>query len=176
MTIKDNKQRYGAVSRLLHWGLALMILWQFISASARFFFEDTAIEAFFWPTHKPVGFIILALMMLRLAWALVNVKKRPESINLLAKLGHASLYLLLLAVPMVALFRQYGSGRSFEPFGIPVFSGFEGEKIRWMIDLGSNFHSTLGWILLAFIVGHIAMVKIHQKWGKHRVLSRMWSK
>ena len=176
MTIKDNNQRYGTVSRILHWGLALLITWQFLSAAARFFFEDTSIEAFFWPTHKPVGFLILVLMVLRLAWALINMKKRPASVNLLAKLGHASIYLLLLAVPTVALFRQYGSGRTFEPFGIPVFPGFEGEKIRWMIDLGSDFHSTLGWILLAFTVGHILMAVFHKKITNKSVLSRMWGK
>ncbi|MBV34276.1 MAG: cytochrome B [Rickettsiales bacterium] len=176
MTIKDNNQRYGKVSRILHWGLALLILWQFLSAAARFFFEDTSIEAFFWPTHKPVGFLILVLMVLRLVWALLNVKRRPESVNLLAKLGHASMYLLLIAVPVVALFRQYGAGRSFEPFGIPVFSGFEGEKIRWMIDLGSDFHSTLGWILLALIVGHIMMAFWRQKSDKTSVIPRMWGK
>ncbi|AKE51024.1 cytochrome b [Kangiella geojedonensis] len=177
MTIKDNSQRYGQVSRLLHWAMALLILWQFMSAGAHFLFDETAVEAFFWPTHKPVGFLILILAVIRVIWALVNVVNRPKAVTLISKLGHISLYLLLLAIPIVALLRQYGSGRSFEPFGIPVFSGFEGEKIKWMTDLGSNFHSTLGWILLALIVGHIAMAVWHRKSKNQQdVLPRMWGK
>ena len=175
--IKDTSTYYGRVSRVLHWGMALLILWQFLSAGSHFLLDDTAIEAFFWPTHKPVGFLILVLMVIRLLWALMNLTKRPAAISLLAKLGHISLYLLLLAIPSVALLRQYGSGRSFEPFGIPVFSGFDGEKIKWMTDLGSDFHSILGWILLALIVGHIVMARWHRKSQSHEnVIPRMWGK
>lgn len=175
--IKDNNQRYGRVSRVLHWGMALLILWQFLSAGAHFFFDETAIEAFFWPTHKPVGFLILALVVIRILWALINLSNRPASVNLLAKLGHISLYALLLAIPTIALMRQYGSGRSFEPFGIPLFAGFESDKIQWMIDLGSNFHSTLGWILLALIVGHVVMAIWHRKSkSQEDVIPRMWGK
>ena len=176
MTIKDDNERYGKVSRLLHWGMALLILWQFLSAGARFFFDETAVEAFFWPTHKPVGVLILVLAVIRAIWAVVNMTNRPKALTLVSKLGHISLYLLLLAIPIVALLRQYGSGRSFEPFGIPVFSGFEGEKIQWT-DLGSNFHSTLGWILLALILGHIVMAVWHRKSKSQQdVVPRMWGK
>lgn len=62
MSIRDNEQRYGRVSRILHWGMALLTGWQFLSAASHLLFGDTAIEAFFWPTHKPVGFLLLALI------------------------------------------------------------------------------------------------------------------
>ncbi|GAA4360249.1 cytochrome b [Kangiella marina] len=177
MALKDTKARYGQVSRLLHWGIALLIIWQFLSAAAHFFFDETAIEAFFWPTHKPVGVLILLLMSVRVVWALVNMANRPSAVSLISRLGHFTLYAFLLAIPTVALLRQYGSGRSFEPFGIPLFSGFEGEKIQWMIDLGSLLHSTLGWILLAFIIGHIGMVFWHKYSTKgENVLPRMWGR
>ena len=32
-----------------------------------------------------------------------------------------ALYLLMWAVPAIALLRQYGSGRAFAPFGIPLW-------------------------------------------------------
>ena len=91
--MKDNNQRYGTVSRLLHWGMALLILWQFLSAAAHYFFEDTAIEAFFWPTHKPLGVVLLVLIIIRVLWALVNASRRPASLNLMSKPGHLALYL-----------------------------------------------------------------------------------
>lgn len=47
MSYKDDNERYGQVSRILHWGMALLLLWQFLSAASHFFFDDTAIEAFF---------------------------------------------------------------------------------------------------------------------------------
>ncbi|WP_223788328.1 cytochrome b [Marinicella meishanensis] len=172
MAIKDNRERYGLVSRTLHWGMALLILWQFLSAGAHYFLEDTAIEAFFWPSHKPLGVLLLLLMVLRLLWALFNAKRRPPSINLAAKLGHAILYLLVIAVPTIALIRQYGSGRAFEPFGIPLFAGFEGDKIDWMLKLGGDWHGELGWVLLVLLLGHVAMALKHRK-SQAEVFKRM---
>lgn len=173
MHIKDNTTRYGLVSRALHWGMALLILWQFLSAASHYFFEDTAIEAFFWPSHKPLGLLLLLLMGLRLLWALAQKSQRPPSVSLWAKTGHVTLYLLLLLVPVLGLLRQYGSGRSFEPFGIPLFAGFEDDKIQWMLDAGSILHGELGWVLLLLIVGHILMA-LRRRNSSGEVLSRMW--
>ena len=169
----DNATRYGTVSRFFHWGMAILIVWQFLSAASHYFFEDTAIEAFFWPTHKAMGVLLLTLVVLRLLWALANLSRRPPAINLLSKLGHIALYLLVLTVPILALIRQYGSGRAFEPFGIPLFAGFEGEKIQWMLDLGSDLHGELGWGLLLLIVGHMLMAWRHRNTDKD-VMPRMW--
>lgn len=175
MTLTDNTDRYGGVSRVLHWGMAILILWQFLSAGAHFLLEDTVIEEFFWSTHKPLGFLLFALIFIRLIWALINASRRPASINVAAKAGHAALYAFLIIVPGLALVRQYGSGKSFEPFGIPLFPGFEGEEIAWMVAPGNLLHSWLGWLLLAMILGHISMVVWHRRGTTHTdVLPRMW--
>lgn len=79
----------------------------------------------------------------------------------------------MIAVPLVALVRQYGSGRAFSPFGIPLMPGFEGGKIEWMTDLGSNFHSLLGWLLLALAVGHIVAAFWHHFTGDKNVMYRI---
>lgn len=177
MPLRDNYERYGRVSRILHWGMALLLLWQFLSAASHFFFDDTAIEAFFWPTHKPMGLLLFVLIIIRIIWALMNVSNRPPSINWLARLGHITLYVLMLAIPSLGLLRQYGSGRSFEVFGIQVFSGFEGEKIQWTLDLGGLLHGELGWLLLALAIGHIFMSYWHKKSKTtNNVMPRMWGK
>lgn len=175
MQIWDGSERYGTVSRTLHWGIALLVAWQVLTASSHFFFDDTAIEAFFWPTHPTTGFLILMFMVVRAIWALMNLSRRPASVSLPAKLGHVALYLLLFGIPGAALLRQYGSGRAFEPLGIPVFSGFEGEEIEWMMAPANLLHGPLGWTLFALAVGHVVMVvRRRRDPGKHDVLSRMW--
>ncbi|ACV25524.1 cytochrome b [Kangiella koreensis] len=177
MPLKDNQNQYGTVSRVLHWGIAILLLWQFLSAASHFFFDDTAIEAFFWPTHKPMGFLLFVLIFIRVIWALINVKNRPPSINWFARLGHITLYLLMLAIPALGLLRQYGSGRSFEPFGIPLFSGFESGKIEWTLDLGGLLHGELGWLLFVLTIGHIIMSFWHKKSKTtENVMPRMWGR
>lgn len=173
LSIMDNSQRYGAISRLMHWGMALLFAWQFSGAAARVLFEDSALESFLWGTHRTVGVLLLSLLVLRVLWALANASRRPPSVSVMAKLGHLALYVLMIAVPTIALIRQYGSGRSLEVFGINLMSGFEGEEITWMTDLGGLLHGELGWILLALIVGHVVMAILHRKLTHHDVLTRM---
>ena len=156
LPIMDNSQRYGAISRLLHWGMALLFAWQFTSATAH-----------------PVGVLLLTLVVLRAIWALANASRRPPSVSVMAKLGHLVLYGLMMVIPTIALIRQYGSGRSLEVFGFTLMSGFEGEEITWMTDLGGLLHGELGWTLLALIVGHIVMAILHRKLTHHDVLTRM---
>ena len=172
---QDSAERYGRVTRCLHWGMAVLMLVQFLSAGAHWLLEDTAIEKLLWPSHKPLGFLLMVLVLVRLGWALANVSRRPPSINLPAKLGHLALYALMVVVPSVALIRQYGSGKPFEPFGLPLMGGFEGDKIEWMLDLGGLLHGELGWGLLALIAGHIVMALWHRGGApEQNVLPRMW--
>ncbi|MEQ5803504.1 cytochrome b [Halomonas sp. H10-9-1] len=163
---------YGRFSRLLHWGMAALFAVQFITAITRFAFPDTALEEAVWGAHKPLGALLMALIVLRLVWAVVDRARRPASVNLAARLGHLALYVLMAVVPLVALLRQYGSGRAFAPFGIPLMPGFEGE-IEWMTAIGSIFHGLLGWVLLALIVGHVGMAILHRRMAGEDVLVRM---
>lgn len=175
MSIRDSSDRYGQVSRILHWGMALLLLWQFLSAGAHLLLEDTLIEQFFWFTHKPLGFLLFVVIFIRIAWALTNLSRRPQSINMAATLGHVAIYGLLVIIPGLALVRQYGSGKPFEPFGIPLFPGFEADEIAWMVAPGNLLHSWLGWALLAMIFGHIFMVFWRKRSATHTdVLPRMW--
>lgn len=172
----DNTQRYGTITRTLHWGIALLLLWQFSSVAARVLMKDSSLDKFLWATHKPLGALLLALIAVRILWALFNLSRRPPSISIFSKLGHIALYALMFAVPALGLARQYGSGRAFDVFGIPLFSGFEG-KIEWLVEPGNLLHGSLGWTLLVLILGHIAMVIIHRKRKGHvDVLPRIWGK
>jgi len=177
MPLKDNQNKYGTVSRVLHWGKAILMLWQFLTAASHFFFDDKAIEDFFWPTSKTMGFLLFVLIFIRGIWPLIKQKNRTQSIKWFARLGHITLYLLMLAIPALGLLRQYGSGRSFEPFGIPLFSGFESEKIQWTLDLGGLLHGELGWLLFVLTIGHIIMSFWHKKSKTtENVMPRMWGR
>lgn len=175
MSLSDNNNRYGLVTRILHWGMGALLIWQFSSVFAHVFFEDNSLDSFLWATHKPVGFLLFILIVLRLLWALINRARRPASTSLAATLGHIALYALMFAVPAAALLRQYGSGRTFEAFGLTIFEGFSSAKIEWMLSIGNNFHGNLGWLLIVLTGGHIFMVFWH-KYSKKAVdvLPRMW--
>ncbi|MCX8999834.1 cytochrome b [Rhizobiaceae bacterium BDR2-2] len=160
---RDQPSGYGSVSRAFHWLMALLFAWQFFGAALHAINRDLAISAFFWGTHRNIGALLFVLVFLRGAWGLANMSRRPRHEGLvgqMASLGHLALYALMVFCPSVALLRQYGSARPFEPFGLPLMAG-GGERIEWMTALGSATHSLSAWVLLTLVAGHIAMVFVH---------------
>ncbi len=171
--VPDSPARYGSVSRFFHWGMALCFAVVFSAALAHYFAKETALYSLLWPLHKPIGVLLIGLVVLRAAWALLHARRRPPHVNLASHLGHMALYALMGAVPFVGLVLQYGSGRAFEPLGIPLMPARPDHKIEWMTQLGSLLHSKLGWVLLAIVAGHVFMTFWHRRSGHQDVLPRM---
>ena len=169
----DSIRRYGSISRLLHWGMALLFALIFSVSLVHFFANESALDQLLWPMHRSVGALLLLLVLLRAAWALLNAGQRPPHLSRAAHLGHLALYALMFAVPIIALVRQYGSGRPFAPFGIPLISARPDDKIDWMVQLGGLLHGELGWLLLACAIGHTVMALWHRRHPTQNVMPRM---
>ena len=175
LTWLDTPRRYGAISRGFHWLMALLLAWQFAGALLYVSLGDVAITRFVGSSHFTLGFTLFVLVLLRGGWALVNLHRRPPHGNgggRAAAIGHGALYVLMLVIPGLALLRQYGSGEAFTPFGLSIMPA-RAEKIGWMILPADVFHYWLGFLLLLFVTGHIAMAFLHRRAGKADVLARM---
>lgn len=169
--IMDRPDGYGIVSRSLHWLMAALLAWQFTSAASRQFLPDTPIEDFFWFSHTSLGVLLLALVVLRGAWALANARRRPNT-GYIARLGHLVLYALMVTIPTLGLLRAYGRGRGFSPFGIEIFSPRDHE-IESLVELANSWHGLLGWTLVTLAVGHVFMAFLHRRADGRPVLSYM---
>lgn len=162
----DSSQRYGTISRFLHWSMAICFGFMLYTGLQG---EDAFRELL--PYHKSVGTILMALIAVRIIWAMLNHHKRPKAANIFVTLGHLALYVLMLAIPTVALIRQYGAARGpLEVFGVNVMEG-SSERIIWMVEL-AEWHGEMAWALFVLAAGHIAMAIFHQIRGE-KILNRM---
>lgn len=172
----DSAERYGLVTRLLHWGMALILLWQFTGMILRMMLGRTPLMAFWVGSHQSVGTVLLGLILLRLGWAWANRGRRPAHdrtpIGWAALIGQRALYALMLIVPSLAFLRALGGGRGFAFFGYPVVPR-TGVRIDWMAAPADLLHSKLAWLLLALILGHVAMALVHRFVWRDGVLPRM---
>ena len=105
MRVRNTTARWGAVSQLLHWlivaALAAQVSLGLAGAMLPIGVEKLATLA----RHKSLGMTILALVLARLMWRWMNpTPSLPGNLGpferLLARLTHAALYLLLLALPL----------------------------------------------------------------------------
>lgn len=173
--LMDHPHGYGLISRLFHWAMALLLLWQLISAALHYIDDEAAITEFFFGFHFANGFLLLCLTVLRALWGLINLSRRSahqSGIDRAAAIGHVAMYVLLIVVPSIALIRAYGSDRPFEPLGIPLFSGSTPE-IEWMKEFGNAWHGFFGWILFLLIGGHVVMALVHDYVWKEAMIARM---
>lgn len=174
----DTPQRYGRISRWLHWGMAALLAWQFAGMLAKVTLgKDATLTAALSGAHAHIGLLLLVLLVLRGAWGLLNSGQRPRHgagwMGVAAWLGHGALYALMLVVPFLAMLRMLGNARAFHWFGVWTLNDGSGEKVEWMVAPASAVHGLLGWVLLALIAGHVLMVLVHRWVWKDDVAQRM---
>ncbi|HYG41757.1 MAG TPA: cytochrome b/b6 domain-containing protein [Bordetella sp.] len=172
----DSPQGYGSVTRYLHWAMAALFAWQFTSSALHAWNREAGISRWFWSSHVSLGVLLLALVAVRAVWALENQRRRPSNdANLWGRLstaGHAGLYVLMFCVPLIAMLRAYGRGKGLAVLGVPLFDA-SGREISLLVELGNALHGWLGWLLLALVAGHIAMVGVHQYVWRDQIAARM---
>jgi cytochrome b561 len=174
--LSDNLNRYGLVSRTLHWGMAALFGAQFLSAAAHWALpREDALRASLWSYHTTLGMTLFLLVLLRGMWGLANIRRRPSYTGLVgqaAVAGHVALYALMVIIPAVKLLASAGSTRGFSYLGLQIFQP-QVTEIAWM-QVPAEWHGTMGWALAFLVFGHIVMAVVwHRIIKRDDVLARM---
>lgn len=171
----DNPNGYGLVSRGLHWLMAALFALQFLSAAFHLVDRNLETTKTLWATHYSVGFALLLLVVFRAVWGLINLGNRPLHgkglVGLASLAGHLALYALMIFIPAVAILRAYGGGRGFRAFGVEIFQ--PGARNEVLMTPAQLLHGPAGWVLLALVAGHVAMVFVHRYAWREDILGRM---
>jgi cytochrome b561 len=175
----DSPNRYGYVTRILHWIMAALLAWQFLSMACKLVLGRTPLTAFMVGSHGQIGTVLMLLIVLRVIWAVCNRRTRPPHeqtwMGRGARAGHGLLYALMFIVPALALVRQYGSDRPLVVFGMRLMEP-QPTKIEWLMAPANAVHGLLAWALLALIAGHVVMVMVHHYRWRDDTVSRMIGK
>ena len=109
------QQQLLAEARSLHWAMAALIHWQFLSMTLRAMVRRTPLVSFFVSTHTPVGLTLLALFLLRVGWALAMRRRRSNHgaglVGRAARSGHPKVAALMGTIPVLGLLRTWGDVR-----------------------------------------------------------------
>lgn len=193
------KDRYNNVAILLHWLLAIGIIFMFILGTymeelpkggtkvtsfdlfdlGLITFESSkemSVRSFYFSLHKSIGVTIFFLVLFRIYWRLTN--KPPKMLSSMSALEvklatatHHAFYLLMFLIPLTGIIMSIGSKYGVHWFGIPFLPGIDNETLR---ELFKEFHEIFGLILLLFFILHFAGALKHALVNKDGVLKRMW--
>jgi cytochrome b561 len=157
--LTNSADRYGLVSRLLHWLMALLILAMIgIGAYMTDLDKEDPLRAQLYTMHKEIGVTILVLAVLRILWILAS---RPPVLPaalqrweiILAKSTTGLLYLLMLATPIVGFLMTNASGKPVSYFGLfdlPLLIG-ENHDLHEILE---EVHGFLAFTILALVALH----------------------
>lgn len=171
-------KRYPTPSKLLHWLVAISVLTTLPVAITMTRIADGPLKDNLFFLHKSIGVLILLLMLLRVINRFVVGAPAPEPgiadwQKTVSSVVHLLLYILLLAMPIVAWI-----GMSYVGMATPFFGLFELPPLPFTKNehLSEQIFTLHGWVgyLLALIAAvHIAAALYHLLILKDYVAQRM---
>ena len=185
MTAQNTAATYGRIARTFHWLTALLIL----TAVALGLVADAlpyatsgelALKAQVFSLHKTVGIAAFAVAVLRILWALTQVRPAPlhpdrRLETMLADAVHWALYIALVAAPLSGWLHHAatdGFAPILWPFGqsLPLVP-----KDPQLAEALGALHWVFTKVLIAAVALHVAGALKHALWDRDGTLARMWS-
>lgn len=177
MRLRNTTTSYGSISKLFHWLIFLLVLVMIPLGYIMGDISDKAYKAQVINIHKLIGVLILVLMLLRVMWAMSNVKpslpfQTPTWQRIAERCMHVFLYLGLIIMPLSGLIGTVAAGRPPQLDGVSIMlpiaknksvAGFAFEYI----------HEPLAIILICLISIHIVAALYHHFVKRDDVLRRM---
>lgn len=181
MQLRNSSDRYGLVSILLHWLVALAVFGLF---GLGYWMVGLDYYSSWYKTgpdlHKSIGIVLFVVMLGRVLWRWVSppphtLASHGRMTRLGAKFGHAFLYLGLFVLMISGYLISTADGR-----GIPVFGLFEVPATLTSIpdqeDLAGLVHEYLAWALVIFAGIHGLAALKHHFIDRDRTLTRMFGR
>lgn len=178
---ENESHRYGRVSRLLHWTIAILFIAMIpMGIFATIIPEGTPYRLEYYVVHKTIGVIIFGLVVVRLIW---NRRSRRPQLDAtlkpverkLAHRAHIALYFIMIALPVTGfIMTSY--------FGAPTyFFAWEMQPLWEVSEKGVVLWGLLHKYLLPYLIyvilgAHVLGALKHQFLDRHtKILSRMVS-
>ena len=173
LNIRNSDQKYGLISIIFHWMMALIIIATFILGlnlkhNFQYYYEVLAL-------HNSLGITILLLAILRVAWRFFNIKptQLPNKVILmkLATLTHIFFYIIFFTLPITGylLTNLQGDVVLFYGYSLPEIL----EQNRGLKNYVHTIHDYVGNILLILFSLHVLGALYHHFIKKDNTLRRI---
>ena len=104
MSLRNGPNEFGLVTRVIHWGMMLLIIGQLALGLRIADMEPGLANLWLYGLHKTIGFGILALVITRIAWHLISPPPLPmgprNAAFWAARAAHWAIYALVIVIPL----------------------------------------------------------------------------
>jgi cytochrome b561 len=177
MQIKNSLEKYGMVSILLHWLMAILIVGLLIAGLLMVRIPVSAFKLKLFGWHKEFGILVLMLVMLRIVWRIWNINPSLKGLQLwercAARTVHWAFYGFMIALPVSGWLVTSAAGLPASFFGLFTLPDLIAVNENLRIEL-SEVHEWLGYGLIATFCLHVAAALKHHFINKDDILRRMF--
>lgn len=176
--LKNSIERYGAISKILHWAIALLIIgliwlgWYMVDLTYydRWYYDSLM-------AHKALGMVVLTLALIQILWTVYS--RSPDYVpnlkpweRIAAKIVHLTLFGVMFAIPATGYLISTSANDPVSIFGwfeIPaIFPVDEGTR-----DLAIELHFYLAYGAACVVVVHALAALKHHFVDRDDTLRRM---
>ncbi len=186
MQTKNSTESWGWPTRMLHWVVAGLILFQLGLGVYMTGAVDDLLQRFsLTQTHKSWGFVVFALALVRIAWRLVNPASpakppaMPDWQWRIAELTHVLLYMLILILPLSGWVNAAASpNQDLLNMQNMVFGQFPLPDpwvpgVSAIADTAARTHAVSALLLALLLLAHTGAAVKHHLVDRDSVLRRM---
>lgn len=178
MKLRSDSRRWGAVTKTLHWIIALAVITLLCVGLWMIDLPISADKVRVYALHKSVGITVLALMLVRIAWRL-NEKTRPELPfgmpgweRAAAWSSHLLLYAALIVMPLSGWLFNSAANFPLQWFGWLAIPGLTGPDPE-IKAVARAVHHWTAYALIALLSLHVLAALKHHILDRDETLRRM---
>lgn len=180
MTLKNTADRWGAISQLLHWTIAALILYMAYLGLTMGDLPNGPDKIRTYALHKSVGITILGLVALRVLWRLyagspAHVTGTPTWQLRIAGATHLAIYALLFAIPISGWVLNSAAGFPLQWFHLVNLPHIV-ERNHDLHELAEEAHELMFWGLALLVAVHAGAAFYHHLFQGDATLARMLPK
>jgi len=178
MSLRNSDAGFGSIARMLHWGMALLILVSLAMIELRGWApKGSWLRAGLRDWHSQVGLVVFALVWFRVFWKLVNVEPAiiPRPSVWQRRAAHAvewTFYGLMVVQPVLGIVMMQADGKTVSLLGASLTSMVAVDK-PWAHRL-EGIHEWLGDAMMVLIAMHFGASLMHKYVHRDNTLARMW--
>jgi cytochrome b561 len=177
MFMRNDGNHYGAVSKILHWGIAVLIIASIAFVEMHELYpKGSPTRSGLMTLHIQIGLLLFGLTALRLAWRAGNpppaITPAPQAWEAAAaSLMHIALYAAVLALPLLGVAMGQAGGKTVAFLGtpLPVFLA-ENKDLAHALK---EAHELIGNVVIALVALHATASIWHHFMRKDNTLLRM---
>ena len=175
--LRNSSAHYSVIARLLHWGMALLIIVGLASVELHELFpKGSDMRSALMVTHFQVGLVVFALVWLRITRLVFDkapaiTPEPPRWQAVAAKLMHVALYAAMIALPILGVLMLQTGDKAITLLGMPLpsFIGVDKELSKALKEV----HEAIGNVMIGLILAHVAAAVWHHGVQRDNTLLRM---